>query len=141
MEREGPLRVLIAKWELESHDRGARMLVKMLVDSGMEVIYYIFKKPEDIVTTALEEDVDVIGLSSLSGEMHNVFIPEIMRLLDSKGLKDVLVIAGGRIPPEDASSLLRLGVGRIFEPGSLKEEIVNYIKENTKGGKRYEAKG
>ena len=129
MNKELIIRVLIAKWDLESHDRGARLLAKMLSDAGMEVIYVIFNEVHEVADTAIQEDVDVIGLSMLQGESHKIFIPELMEFLKAKGGEGILVLAGGRIPDEDIPGLLKLGVARVFGPGSLREEIMSFIKE------------
>jgi methylmalonyl-CoA mutase C-terminal domain/subunit len=125
-----PIRVLIAKFELESHDRGARVVAKMLADAGMEVIYCVFRSTGEILKMAIEEDVDVIGLSALSGDTHNVFLSELMELLKAHKMDNIVVIAGGRIPDEDVPGLLKIGVRQIFGPGSLRDEIVDYIRES-----------
>ena len=122
--KEKAIRVLIGKFQLESHDRGSMLVAQMLRDVGMEVIYINFCQVSEIVNVALQEDVDVIGLSMLAGETHKVFFPELMTLLKKNGLNNILVIAGGRILPEDIPELTRLGVGRVFGPGSTREEIV-----------------
>jgi len=129
--KEKPIRVIIAKFELESHDRGAKLISKMLSDAGMEVIYVTFKTVNEVVKMAMEEDVNVIGLSALSGDTHKVFSTDLMKELKGKGLDNrVLVIIGGRIPGADKPELMKLGIRGIFNPGSRDEEIINYIKEN-----------
>lgn len=130
MERR--IRVLIAKPGLDGHDRGAKIIAHALRDAGMEVIYTgIRQTPEMIVAAALQEDVDVIGLSILSGA-HNVLIPRILEVMREKGLQDVLVIAGGIIPPEDAQELKRQGVAAVFPPGTPVSAIVEFIQQNAR---------
>lgn len=126
------IRVLIAKPGLDGHDRGAKVVARALRDAGFEVIYTGLRQtPEQIVTTALQEDVDVIGLSILSGA-HNALIPRIMELLREKGMEDVMVIAGGIIPDVDIPFLKSVGVSEIFLPGTSTEEIIKFIKERFK---------
>lgn len=126
------IRVLIAKPGLDGHDRGAKVVARALRDAGFEVIYTGLRQtPEQIVTTALQEDVDVIGLSILSGA-HNALIPRIMELLKEKGMEDVIVIAGGIIPDVDIPFLKSAGVSEIFLPGTSTEEIIKFIKEKFK---------
>jgi len=130
VENQRKIRVLIAKPGLDSHDRGAKILARALRDAGMEVIYTGLKQtPEQIVETALQEDVDVIGLSILSGA-HKTLFPMIMALLKQKGLTGVLVVAGGIIPEEDVPEMKKLGIKGIFGPGTRTDEIVQYIFEN-----------
>src|SRR3954447_7046935 len=113
-----PIRVLIAKPGLDGHDRGARVIARALRDAGMEVIYTGLRQtPEMIVNTALEEDVQVIGLSILSGA-HNAIVPRVMELLKEKGMTDVKVIVGGIVPDEDAAQLKKAGVAAVYQPGS-----------------------
>lgn len=120
----------MAKPGLDSHDRGAKIVARALRDAGMEVIYSGLKQtPQQIVEAALEEDVDVIGLSILSGA-HMTSFPKIMELLKLKGLTDVLVIAGGTIPDEDVPALKKMGIKGIFGPGTSTETLVNFIREN-----------
>jgi methylmalonyl-CoA mutase C-terminal domain/subunit len=120
----GPLRVLIAKPGLDGHDRGAKVVARALRDAGMEVIYAGLRQtPEDIVTSAIEEDVDLVGLSILSGA-HMVLLPRVVKLLKERGAGDVPVFAGGIIPDEDARRLKRLGIRAIFGPGASLEHIV-----------------
>jgi methylmalonyl-CoA mutase C-terminal domain/subunit len=126
------IRVLIAKPGLDGHDRGAKIIARALRDAGMEVIYSGLRQtPEQIVNAALQEDVDCIGLSILSGA-HNVIFPRIMELLKQKRVDDVLVVAGGIIPNQDISSLKEIGVDEIFLPGTSTETIVQYIKSHVK---------
>ena len=124
------IRVLIAKPGLDGHDRGAKIIARGLKDAGMEVIYTGIKQtPEKIARTALQEDVDVLGLSILSGA-HNYLFPEIMKLLKQNREKHILVIAGGIIPKDDYKGLKEVGISEIFPPGSTMEEIVSFIKAN-----------
>lgn len=119
-----PIRVLVAKPGLDGHDRGAKVVARALRDAGMEVIYAgLRQSPEAIVESAIEEDVDLIGLSILSGA-HMVLFPRILKLLKAKGVRDVPVFAGGIIPDEDARRLRRAGVKAIFGPGTSLDEIV-----------------
>ena len=123
-----PIRVLIAKPGLDGHDRGARVIARALRDSGMEVIYTgLFQTPAMIVRAAIDEDVDVVGLSILSGA-HLTLIPEIVDGLREAGRDDALVVAGGTIPPDDAQKLVEAGVSRVFGPGTPLSEIVDYIQ-------------
>jgi methylmalonyl-CoA mutase C-terminal domain/subunit len=127
-----PIRVLVAKPGLDGHDRGAKVIARALRDAGMEVIYTGLRQtPEMIVNAALQEDVQVIGLSILSGA-HNVIVPRIMELLREKEMTDVLVIAGGIIPDEDASNLKKMGVAQVFQPGASLEGIVEFIRASVK---------
>ncbi len=124
----GPIRILVAKPGLDGHDRGAKVLVRALRDAGIEVIYTgLFQTPEMIATAALQEDVDVVGLSILSGA-HLALFPQIMEALRAKGLDDVLVIAGGTIPQEDIPELKRLGVAEVFGPGTSLQTIIDFIR-------------
>ena len=121
------IRVLIAKPGLDSHDRGAKVVARALRDAGMEVIYTGLRQtPEQIVEAALQEDVDVIGLSILSGA-HKTMFPRIMQLLKEKGLTDVLVFAGGIIPEEDVPELKKIGIKEVFGPGTPTEKIIQCI--------------
>lgn len=125
-----PVRVLIAKPGLDGHDRGAKVMVRALRDSGMEVIYTgLFQTPEMIVRAAIDEDVDVVGLSILSGA-HNALVPEILEQLRSAGLGDVLVVVGGTIPRTDMESLYELGVSAVFGPGTPLDDAISYIWEH-----------
>jgi len=129
-----PVRVLIAKVGLDGHDRGAKIIASFLRDAGMEVIYTGLRQtPDKVVAAALQEDVDVIGISILSGAHMTVF-PKILRLMHEKNMEDVLLTGGGIIPAGDAKKLNDLGVGEIFPPGTDTKKIVSYInnwvKEN-----------
>jgi methylmalonyl-CoA mutase C-terminal domain/subunit len=127
-----PIRVLVAKPGLDGHDRGAKVIARALRDAGMEVIYTGLRQtPEMIVNAALQEDVQVIGLSILSGA-HNAIVPRVMELLREKGMTDVLVIVGGIIPDEDAVELKRQGVAEVFQPGASLEKIIHFIRESVK---------
>ena len=129
---ERRIRVLIAKPGLDGHDRGAKIIARALRDAGMEVIYSGLRQtPEQIANAALQEDVDCIGLSILSGA-HNVIFPRIMELLKQKRVDDVLVVAGGIIPNQDIPSLKEIGIDEIFLPGTSTETIVEYIKGHVK---------
>ena len=124
------IRVLVAKPGLDGHDRGAKVIARSLRDAGMEVIYTgIRQTPEMIVETALQEDVDVIGLSILSGA-HDELFPKIIEGLRERGMDDVLVIAGGIIPESDRDRLREIGVAEIFGPGTDSSDIVTFIKES-----------
>lgn len=130
MSSEKRIRVLVAKPGLDSHDRGAKVVARAMRDAGMEVIYTGLKQtPEQIVETALQEDVDVIGLSILSGA-HMTLFPRIMELVKKKGLNDVLVFAGGIIPEEDVPELKKLGIIKVFGPGTEMDTIVNFIRDS-----------
>jgi methylmalonyl-CoA mutase C-terminal domain/subunit len=127
-----PIRVLVAKPGLDGHDRGAKVIARALRDAGMEVIYTGLRQtPEMIVNAALQEDVQVIGLSILSGA-HNVIVPRIMELLREKEMTDVLVVVGGIIPDDDAAALKKLGVAEVFQPGASLEKIIHFIRESVK---------
>ena len=123
------LRVLVAKAGLDGHDRGAKVIAAALRDAGMEVIYTGLRQtPEMIVEAAIQEDVDVIGISILSGA-HMTILPKIKTLMNEKGLDDVLLTGGGIIPEEDIKKLKDLGVGELFTPGASTKNIAVYIKE------------
>ena len=125
---ERPIRVLIAKVGLDGHDRGAKIIASFLRDAGMEVIYTGLRQtPEMVVNAALQEDVDAIGVSILSGAHMTVF-PKIKDLMDQKGLDDVLLTGGGIIPEKDMTKLRDMGVGELFPPGTETEKIINYIE-------------
>jgi len=127
---EKKIRVLIAKPGLDSHDRGAKIVARALRDAGMEVIYTGLRQtPEQIVEAALQEDVDVIGLSILSGA-HNTLFPKTMQLLKKKGLTDVVVFAGGIIPEEDIPKLKKTGIKEVFGPGTTTSTLVEFVKEH-----------
>jgi methylmalonyl-CoA mutase C-terminal domain/subunit len=122
-----PIRVLIAKPGLDGHDRGAKVIARALRDAGMEVIYSGLRQtPEQVVAAAIQEDVDVVGLSILSGA-HNVLFPEIMSLLKERGGEDILVLAGGIIPDKDIASLKAIGIREIFLPGTPTQTLVDFI--------------
>ena len=124
-----PVRVLIAKVGLDGHDRGAKVIASFLRDAGMEVIYTGLRQtPEMVVNAALQEDVDAIGISILSGAHLTVF-PKIMQLLKEKHMDDVLVTGGGIIPEEDIKKLSAMGVGKLFPPGTDTNDIADYIKQ------------
>jgi methylmalonyl-CoA mutase C-terminal domain/subunit len=124
------VRILIAKPGLDGHDRGAKVVARALRDAGFEVIYTGLRQtPEMIVQAALQEDVDAIGLSILSGA-HTVLFPEIMQLLKERGLGDVPVFAGGIIPDEDAQELQKLGIKAVFGPGTSTYDIVDWVRQN-----------
>jgi methylmalonyl-CoA mutase C-terminal domain/subunit len=127
------IKVVMAKPGLDGHDRGAKLLSRILAEAGMEVVYTGLRQtPEMVVDTALQEDADVIGLSSLSG-VHTYFFPRVVELLKQKEMQNVLVIGGGIIPEEDIPELKKAGVAAIFGPGTNTGEIVQFIKENVKG--------
>jgi methylmalonyl-CoA mutase C-terminal domain/subunit len=127
---ERPIRVLVAKPGLDGHDRGAKVVARALKDAGMEVIYTgIRQTPEAIVNAAIQEDVDAIGLSILSGA-HRELFPEIMRRLREQGGEEILVFAGGVIPDDDIEFCRELGVRAIFGPGTPIEEAIRFIREN-----------
>ena len=133
---EPKIRVLIAKAGLDGHDRGAKIIAAALRDAGMEVIYTGLRQtPEMIVEAALQEDVDVIGISILSGA-HMTILPKILSLMKEKGLDDVLLTGGGIIPEEDIKALRTQGVGELFTPGAPTTEIAGYIKEWVKSHPR-----
>ena len=124
-----PVRVLIAKVGLDGHDRGAKVIASFLRDAGMEVIYTGLRQtPEMVVNSAMQEDADVIGVSILSGAHMTVF-PKIIDLLKAKKMNDVLVTGGGIIPEDDMKKLNKIGVGKLFAPGTDTKTIVDYITE------------
>jgi methylmalonyl-CoA mutase C-terminal domain/subunit len=130
--RTTPIRVLVAKPGLDGHDRGAKVIARALRDAGMEVIYTGLRQTaEMIVNAALQEDVNCIGLSILSGA-HNAIVPRIMAMLRERGAEDILVVLGGTIPAQDAEFLKSQGVAAIFGPGTPLETTVQFIKENVK---------
>src|SRR5207253_1877698 len=129
---EQKIRVLVAKPGLDGHDRGAKVIARALRDAGMEVIYTGLRQtPEMVVNAALQEDVDVIGLSILSGA-HNAIVPRVMDLLKQHKMADVLVVVGGIIPDQDIDGLKKAGVAAIFQPGTAMDEIVTFIRANVK---------
>ncbi|MBS1765376.1 MAG: cobalamin B12-binding domain-containing protein [Bacteroidetes bacterium] len=124
-----PIRVLIAKVGLDGHDRGAKVIASFLRDAGMEVIYSGLRQtPQMVVNAALQEDVDVIGVSILSGAHMTVF-GKLIELLKEKGMTDVLLTGGGIIPDADIKTLNEMGVGKLFIPGTNTDEVVNYIRK------------
>ena len=132
-----PIRVLVAKVGLDGHDRGAKFIASALRDAGMEVIYTGLRQtPEMVVNSALQEDVDAIGISILSGAHLTVF-PKIMQLLKEKNMTDVLVTGGGIIPDEDRKKLNEMGVGKLFPPGAHTDDIVSYIKDWVKQNRSF----
>jgi len=127
-----PIRVLVAKPGLDGHDRGAKVIARALRDAGMEVIYTGLRQtPEMIAEAALQEDVDVVGLSILSGA-HNALVPKVMALLKSKGLNDVRVFLGGIVPDEDIPPLKAMGVADVFGPGTSTDVIVESIRKTVR---------
>jgi methylmalonyl-CoA mutase, C-terminal domain len=129
---ENRIRVLVAKPGLDGHDRGAKVIARALRDAGMEVIYTgLRQSPEMIVGAALQEDVQVIGLSILSGA-HNAIVPRVLELLHEKDMDDVRVVVGGIIPDEDAAELKNLGVAAVFQPGASLEQIIDFIRSSVK---------
>lgn len=133
MTRSRPFRILIAKPGLDGHDRGALVVARALRDAGMEVIYSGLRRtPEEIVEAALQEDVDAIGLSILSGA-HRHLLSRILELLGEKEMKDVLVFAGGIIPDRDIPDLERMGVEKVFQPGAALSDIVSFLKSRLGG--------
>ncbi|MGQ9601346.1 MAG: cobalamin B12-binding domain-containing protein [Candidatus Bipolaricaulia bacterium] len=126
------IRVLMAKVGLDGHDRGVKVICNALRDAGMEVIYTgLHNTPEEVVRAALQEDVDVIGISLLSGA-HMAIFPKVRKLMDEHGLKDVLLLGGGIIPDEDKEELRKLGVKGLFGPGTPLSEIVEFIREEVR---------
>lgn len=129
---EKRLRILVAKPGLDGHDRGAKIIARALRDGGFEVIYTgLHQTPDMIAEAAVQEDVDAVGLSILSGA-HMTLFPEVMRLLKEKGAGDVTIFGGGIVPDEDAVKLKQMGVARIFTPGSSTEDIIKWVRENVK---------
>jgi len=124
-----PIRVIIAKPGLDGHDRGAKVVARALRDAGMEVIYTGLRQtPAQIVAAVEQEDAQVLGMSILSGA-HNQIFPEVMRLLGEKGIKDVLVFAGGIIPDEDIPALQAVGIQAVFQPGTNTDDVVAFIRK------------
>lgn len=127
-----PIRVLIAKPGLDGHDRGAKVIARALRDAGMEVIYTGLRQtPEQIVAAAVQEDVDVVGMSILSGA-HNYLFPKVVELLKEQGVDDVLIIGGGVIPDDDIPALKEAGIAEIFTPGTTTASMIEFIKGNLK---------
>ena len=132
-----PVRVLIAKVGLDGHDRGAKVIATALRDAGMEVIYTGLRQtPEMVVNAALQEDVDAIGISILSGA-HNTVFPKLIALMKEKGMQDVLLTGGGIIPEDDMQLLHEMGVGKLFAPGATTTDIADYIKEWVKANRNF----
>ncbi|OLE65567.1 MAG: methylmalonyl-CoA mutase [Acidobacteria bacterium 13_1_20CM_2_68_14] len=130
MSGERKVRLLVGKVGLDGHDRGAKIIARALRDAGFEVIYTgLHQTPEMVVATALQEDVDGIGLSLLSGA-HNTIFPKILRLLAEKTDPDIVVFGGGIIPDEDITALKRAGVRQIFTPGASTQDVVEWVKTN-----------
>ncbi|MGD1154071.1 MAG: cobalamin B12-binding domain-containing protein [Syntrophales bacterium] len=129
---EKKIKIIVAKPGLDGHDRGAKLLSRIFAEAGMEVVYTGLRQtPEMIVEAALQEDADVVGLSSLSG-VHNYFFPRVVELLKAKKLGNVLVVGGGIIPLEDIPTLKKSGIAEIFGPGTSTDTIVGFIKANVK---------
>ncbi|MFQ5816937.1 MAG: cobalamin B12-binding domain-containing protein [Terriglobia bacterium] len=130
---EKKIRVLIAKPGLDGHDRGAKVIARALRDAGMEVIYTGLRQtPEQIANAAVQEDVDVIGLSILSGA-HNVIVPRVLELLrENKAADDITVVVGGIVPDADIAALKQAGVGEVFQPGTSTQEIIDFIRGRVK---------
>ena len=132
MVKERRLRVMVAKPGLDGHDRGARIIARAFRDAGFEVVYTgLHQTPDSIVLAAIQEDVDMIGLSSLAGA-HMYLFPEVVRLLSERGVDDVVVVGGGIIPDEDIPRLRSQGIAEIFTPGAKLDDIVKWVKENVK---------
>ena len=126
------IRVVVAKPGLDGHDRGAKIVARALRDAGMEVIYTGLRQtPEQIANAAVQEDVDVVGISILSGA-HNTIVPRICQLLRDSGMQEVLVIVGGIVPDEDIPKLKEKGVAAVFQPGASTQEIVDFIRTHVK---------
>jgi methylmalonyl-CoA mutase C-terminal domain/subunit len=126
------IRVLVAKPGLDGHDRGAKVIARALRDAGMEVIYTgIRQTAEQIANAAIQEAVDIVGLSSLSGA-HNALFPKVVQILKEKGAEDIIVFGGGIIPVDDIPVLKKAGIREIFQPGASTEDIVKYIQENVR---------
>ncbi len=132
MTQERKVRILVGKPGLDGHDRGSRIIARAFRDAGFEVVYTgLHQSPEEIVQAALQEDVDLIGLSSLAGA-HNFLLPRVLELLKEKGAEDIVLIAGGIFPDEDIASLKQKGVRQIFTPGASLDSIVAWVRENIK---------
>lgn len=126
---QGKIRVLIGKPGLDGHDRGAKIIARALRDAGMEVVYTgLHRSPEEIVETAIQEDVDAIGLSILSGA-HMTLFPRILQILKNEGAEDILLFGGGIIPDEDREALLKQGVAEIFVPGGATQRTIAFLKK------------
>jgi methylmalonyl-CoA mutase C-terminal domain/subunit len=132
MVKERKLRVMVAKPGLDGHDRGARIIARAFRDAGFEVVYTgLHQTPEEIVHAAIQEDVDMVGLSSLAGA-HMYLFPRVVELLREKGMEDVFVVGGGIIPEDDISVLKESGIQEVFTPGSKLEDIVRWVRENVR---------
>lgn len=132
-----PVRVLVAKVGLDGHDRGAKVIATALRDAGMEVIYTGLRQtPEMVVNAALQEDVDAIGISILSGA-HNTVFPKVMALMKEKEMNDVLLTGGGIIPDDDMKALNEIGIGKLFAPGTNTSDIADYIKEWVSNNRKF----
>jgi methylmalonyl-CoA mutase C-terminal domain/subunit len=132
MSSDRKIRVLVAKPGLDGHDRGAKVIARALRDAGMEVIYTGLRQtPEMVVSASLQEDVDVIGLSILSGA-HNAIVPRVMELLKQNQMDDVLLLVGGIIPDQDIEALKNGGVAAVFQPGTPMDSIIDFIRTNVK---------
>jgi methylmalonyl-CoA mutase C-terminal domain/subunit len=132
MVRDRKLRVMVAKPGLDGHDRGARIIARAFRDAGFEVVYTgLHQTPDSIVQAAIQEDVDLIGLSSLAGA-HMYLFPEVVRLLREKEVDDVVVVGGGIIPDDDIPRLKTKGIMEVFTPGTKLDDIVNWVRENVK---------
>jgi methylmalonyl-CoA mutase C-terminal domain/subunit len=132
MVRERKLRVMVAKPGLDGHDRGARIIARAFRDAGFEVVYTgLHQTPDSIVKAAIQEDVDLIGLSSLAGA-HMYLFPEVVKLLREKGVDDIVVVGGGIIPDDDISRLKAQGIVEIFTPGTKLDDMVDWVKTNVK---------
>jgi methylmalonyl-CoA mutase C-terminal domain/subunit len=130
MEMKEKIRILIAKPGLDGHDRGAKIIARALRDAGMEVIYTGLRQtPHQIVSAAIQEDVDAIGISILSGA-HNYIFPEVLKLLKGEGAEDIKVFGGGIIPNEDIEKLKKMGVVELFPPGTSTEDVIHFIKKS-----------
>jgi methylmalonyl-CoA mutase C-terminal domain/subunit len=137
VEKKRPLRILVAKVGLDGHDRGAKIIATSLRDAGMEVIYTGLRQtPEMVVNAALQEDVDAIGISILSGAHMTVF-PKVIAMMKEKQMDDVLLTGGGIIPDEDMKALNKMGVGKLFPPGTPTTEIANYIRDWVKDNRSF----
>ncbi|MCL6596606.1 MAG: cobalamin B12-binding domain-containing protein [Firmicutes bacterium] len=125
-----PIRVIVAKVGLDGHDRGAKVVARAFRDAGMEVVYTgLHRTPEEVVEAAVQEDVDVVGLSVLSGA-HMTLVPRVLQLLRERGLEDVLVVVGGIVPEEDAQALRRMGVAEVFGPGTETQALVRFVRQH-----------
>jgi methylmalonyl-CoA mutase, C-terminal domain len=132
MAQERRIRILVGKPGLDGHDRGSRIIARAFRDAGFEVVYTgLHQTPEEIVQAALQEDVDLIGLSSMAGA-HNYLFPRVLELLKEKGAEDIVLIGGGIFPNEDISTLKEKGVKELFTPGAALDDIVQWVRENVK---------